>query len=116
MSLRTIKILLTISILLISSNSFAQFDSVQVKKIRLIIEDNKFLNLYNDSLISNNNLLKLKSDILEKDCKQRDSVNSIILSSKNKQIEELNKTPFHTYLLIITTSISIGIITGLLIR
>lgn len=116
MLLKTIKILLTISILLTSNNLFSQFDSLQVKKIRIIIEDNKFLNLYNDSLISNINYLKLKTLTLESDCKQRDSVNQIIIGNKNKEIQELNKTPFTTYLLLITTSISVGIITGMLVK
>lgn len=110
------KTLLIILILLSCSSVYSQyeFDSAQVKKIRLIIEDNKFLTLENDSVKSQNNILKLTNEITVRDCKQRDSINAIII--KNNQVSDCTETAWHTWVLFGVSLLSTGIVTGLLFK
>ena len=122
--MRIIKTLLTISILLISINAFSQFqfDSVQVKKIRLIIEENAFLKVENDSLVSKVDYLKRAGSVSELIISAQDS----IILNKEKQIKQLeakpqtvvqeNKTKWYVFAGIIISSVSAGIITGLIIK
>ena len=112
------KTLLIILILLSCSSVYSQyeFDSAQVKKIRLIIEDNKFLTLENDSVKSQNNILKLTNEITVRDCKQRDSINAIIINQKNNQVSDYTETEWHTWVLFGVSLLSTGIVTGLLIK
>lgn len=122
--MRIIKTLLTISILLISINAFSQFqfDSVQVKKIRLVIEENAFLKVENDSLVSKVDYLKRAGSVSELIISMQDS----IILNKEKQIKKLesipqtvvqeNKTKWYVFAGIIISSVSAGIITGLIIK
>lgn len=88
-----------------------QFDSVQVKKIRLVIEENKFLHLENDSLFSQTKLLNRKIDLLKLQSYIKDS---IITFHNNKPI--VKQAEWYIWLMAVITSLSVGVTTGLLLK
>lgn len=121
--MRTITILFSILIITVS-NCYSQynFDSVQVKKINLIIEENKFLNIENDSLKSRCYLYKKALTTQDLIISMQDT----IINNKEQQIKELelipknvvkiNHTKWYVFAGIIISSIATGIITGLIIK
>ena len=114
-----LKSILIAILLLLSINAYAQFDSAEVKAIRLIIEQNEYRGVVIDSLGKKVNLLYRRAEFYKTLYETADSVCSL----KEQQIIELekrpaiieNKTSFFTYLAIILSSISAGLITGILI-
>lgn len=123
--MKIIKTLLIISILTLCSNkgfTQFQFDSVQVKKIRLIIEENTFLKTENDSLNSRITLYKKGDYINNLIISMQDS----IISNKEKQIKQLesipqqvtqvNQTKWYVWAGVVISSVCAGIITGLIIK
>jgi len=122
--MKIIKTFLIILILTISNVSFCQFefDSTQVKKIRLIIEENKFLQTENDSLNSRVAIYKKSENFY----KQITAMQDTIIGNKEKQIRQLeakpqqviqiNQTKWYTWAGVIISSVCAGIITGLIIK
>jgi len=122
--MKIIKTLLIILILIVSSTAYSQFefDSVQVKKIRLIIEENKFLQVENDSLNSRVVIYKKSENFYKQIVEMQDT----IINNKEKQIRQLemkpqqviqvNQTKWYTWAGVIVSSVAAGIITGLIIK
>ena len=122
------KLLLTILVFLFvvvninAQDSTFNFTGEQVKKIRLIIEDNKFLKIENDSLYSRVNLYKK----LVFNLNEVSSMQDTIILYKEKQIKELeaipktvvnvNYTKWYVFGGIIVSSIAAGLITGFFIK
>jgi hypothetical protein len=116
-----IKLIITLTIL--SNVSFAQFnfDSVQVKKIRLIIEERDFLKVENDSLISRCKLFDKKISLLNLEIEMQDTIISYkekqikLLESKPIEVREI-KTHWYTWAGVIVSSIATGLIIGVIIK
>ena len=104
------------------ANAQYVFDSTQINKIRLIIEDNKFLKVENDSL--SNRCLYYKKILFNSDLII--SMQDSIISNKEKQLKQLesipktvinvNYTKWYIFAGIVLTSISAGLITGLILK
>lgn len=108
----------TILLLLFISSAYAQFDSAEVKAIRLIIEQNEYRGIMIDSLNKKINMQMRKTDFYKSLYEFTDSISGL----KDEQIQLLEKqpvitekTPFLTFVAIITSSIAAGLITGVLI-
>ena len=124
--MKIMKKLLIILILILCSNfvhaqSF-EFDSVQVKKLRLIIEENSFLKIENDSLNSRVEIYKR----MDFNNKQIISMYDTVIANKEQQIKllemkpqqviQVNQTKWYTWAGVVISSVVAGIITGILIK
>lgn len=114
MSKLRIILIIIFSFLAVSLFGQYQFDSTEIKKIRLIIEDNQYLKAENDSLESKVKLQDRKIFILNSQIAMRDTV----IYFKEMQIRDLGVRPaldnsgikWYTWAGVIISSIAGGII------
>lgn len=119
--MRTLIIIILLSISTVANSQYV-FDSVQVKKLNLIIEENKFLNVENDSL---NNRVNLYKQALSKD-ELIISIQDSVMAIKERQLKKFEQTPqitqivkktgFWTWCGVVVSSVAVGLITGYVLR